>query len=121
MSNNPQRSIQRAGGVFQGLSRQIKLILRLMGDKRVSPVLKLMPIGALVYMIWPIDLMPGIPVDDAAVVWLGSYLFIELCPPEVVQEHMDALRRTPPLDWENNPPRSEGDVVDAEYRDVTKG
>ena len=45
----------------------------------------------------PIDLIPDIalPVigelDDAAILWLTNYLFIELCPPNIVQEHVKKL------------------------------
>ena len=83
--------IRRGGGVFQGLSQRIRLIVRLMGDPRVSPLLKVLPVGTLLYLIIP-DLAPG-PIDDAAIIWLGTYLFVELCPPDVVQEHMAAETR----------------------------
>ena len=86
MSENP---IVPGGGVVQGLSLRIKLILRLMGDRRVSPLIKLLPLASLVYIFVP-DLVVG-PIDDAAALWLATYLFVELCPPEVVREHMDAL------------------------------
>jgi hypothetical protein len=75
---------------FQNLAIQLKLIMRLMGDKRVSPFLKLLPIGALIYFLVP----EPIPyIDDPIVVGVGSYLFVELCPPHVVAEHKEALRR----------------------------
>jgi hypothetical protein len=81
-----------SGGMFQGLSSRIKLIFRLMGDPRVSPLLKLIPVGSLVYLVFP-DIAPG-PVDDALIIWLSTYLFVELCPPDVVQEHSDAINKT---------------------------
>jgi len=81
-----------SGSVFGELLMKIKLILRLMGDSRVNIFLKILPIAGLAYWILPLPLDNMIPVvDDAAVVWLGSYLFIELCPPQVVQEHMEQL------------------------------
>src|SRR3990170_8919665 len=82
------------GGVFQDLALRVKLILRLMADKRISPFLKLIPVASLVYLLFP-DLAPG-PFDDAAVIWLGLYLFVELCPPIIVEEHMAELARTIP-------------------------
>jgi hypothetical protein len=101
MAKPPSDSlVPRGTGVFEGIGYRIKLILRLMKDPRVNPLVKLLPIGALVYLFAP-DLVPG-PLDDAAVIWLGSYLFVELCPPEVVQEHMRALTS----------------VVDGEFRPV---
>ena len=77
------------GGFFNQIGTRIKLILRLMKDQRVNPLLKLLPIGSLLYMIIP-DLAPG-PIDDAAIIWIGAYLFVELCPPEVVEEHQREL------------------------------
>ena len=73
------------GGMVRDFVKRMKLILKLMGDRRVSPWAKLIPVGALIYLISPIDLIMGIPgidaLDDAAVLWIGSTLFVELCPP----------------------------------------
>jgi hypothetical protein len=87
--NQPRKIITANSGVFQELLKRIKLVLRLMGDRRVSPFLKLLPVAGLVYWLVP-DLLPG-PIDDAAIIWLSTYLFVELCPPDVVQEHVDYL------------------------------
>ncbi|MEW6569282.1 MAG: hypothetical protein AB1449_14190 [Chloroflexota bacterium] len=102
MSDNTRHDLVRSpgGGVFHGLALRIKLILRLMADRRVNPLLKLLPLGSLVYLLIP-DLVPG-PVDDAAMIWLLAYLFVELCPAEVVAEHMQALTS----------------VIDAEWREI---
>jgi len=108
---------QYQGGFFQGLSNQVKLILRLMADRRVNPFLKLLPIGALAYLVIP-DLVIG-PIDDAVIIWLGTYLFVELCPPAVVLEHRQKLERELSghlSDLPNNgeAPKDE-DIIDAEY------
>ncbi len=104
MGDKPKRSlVPRGGGFFQELGMNFKLILRLIRDRRVNPLLKLLPIGSLVYLVVP-DLAPT-PIDDAAVMWLGSVLFVELCPADVVQEHRNALRS----------------VVDAQWREVDEG
>ena len=79
-------------GVVQDLSIRLKLIVRLMTDRRVSPLLKLLPIGSLVYFLVP-DLAVG-PIDDAAIIGLAAYLFVELCPPDVVQEHLEEIVKT---------------------------
>jgi hypothetical protein len=94
MSDKNERKITlpQNKGFIQDLTLRIKLILRLLGDGRVNPLLKLLPIGSLIYLVVP-DIAPG-PVDDAAVIWLATYLFVELCPPDVVQEHLDALNAT---------------------------
>lgn len=89
---SPQR------GMTRDVVTRLKLILRLMGDRRVSPLVKLIPLGAIAYLISPIDIVMGIPgvaaLDDAAILWIGSNLFVELCPPNVVQEHMQELGGT---------------------------
>ena len=99
MSENRSRSVvpSQGGGVFQGIATRIKLILRLLGDRRVSPLLKLLPIGSVLYLVIP-DLAPG-PIDDALVIWLGSTLFVELCPSHVVKEHLDALNSVVEGEW----------------------
>ena len=115
-------------GLIQNLILQGKLILRLMGDKRVNFLLKLLPIGALIYLISPIDLIPGavIPVigalDDAAVVWLGATLFVNLCPEEVVKEHMNALQKVTNATWRDAPiPNETDEVIDVEAQEIPKG
>ena len=118
MSEDKNRKmIPAQGGIFNDLSVHIKLILRLMGDARVSPFLKLLPIGSALYFVIP-DLAIG-PLDDVAVVWLGTYLFVELCPPEVVEEHRAALRNLPlPGQW-REPDKTQGEspneIIEGEY------
>ena len=114
MSDGKDRKIvtSKGGGIFQGIAAQIKLILRLMADKRVNPLLKLLPIGSLVYLVVP-DLVPG-PLDDAAILWLGTYLFVELCPPDVVEEHLKSLSRDVISEIRDKPLDDE-DIVDAEF------
>jgi hypothetical protein len=104
MGDKPNRQLTprpEGGGFFQDLSTRAKLILRLLGDRRVNIFLKLLPIGSVVYLLMP-DLAPG-PIDDAAVIWLGAYLFVELCPPDVVQEHMRALTSVIDGEWREVP------------------
>ena len=84
-------SPQDETGFFRGLLNQVKLVMRLMGDQRVSPLLKALPIGALVYLVIPADLVPLMPLDDAVVIGAGLYAFVELCPDDVVAEHRAAL------------------------------
>jgi len=107
--------VSQQSGVVRNVINQLKLIMRLMGDSRVNIFAKLIPIGALVYLISPIDAI-SIPVigalDDAALLWLGSYVFTELCPPAVVAEHMKELAGNMNV----NP---QDEVVDAEATDVS--
>lgn len=111
---NRKLVVPAQGGMTRDFVNRLKLIFKLMGDSRVSPLVKLIPVGALVYLISPIDVLMGIPgvaaLDDAAILWLGSNLFVELCPPEVVQEHMQAL--------DSNLEDTSGEIVDAEATDI---
>ncbi|MBN1535879.1 MAG: hypothetical protein JW908_04025 [Anaerolineales bacterium] len=114
MNQRKERTIteSKGGGVFQSFAGTIKLVIKLMADRRVNPLLKLLPIGTLVYLVVP-DIMIG-PLDDAAVIGLGTYLFIELCPPDIVKEHRDAIKGIftgeipDPID-------EDADIVDAEF------
>ncbi|HSO28038.1 MAG TPA: hypothetical protein VLS48_08210 [Anaerolineales bacterium] len=99
-------------GFFYDLSLRMKLVLRLMADPRVSPLVKLLPIGAVIYFVIP-DLAPG-PIDDAAILFLGTYVFVELCPPDVVAEHEQALQQAIPGKI-RDAQRGEEDVIDADY------
>lgn len=74
---------------LRGLRNQIKLIWRLLRDDRVNLLLKLVPIGSFIYLLFPFDL-PG-PLDDAVIIGLGLYTFVEMCPDEVVAEHRQDL------------------------------
>ncbi len=92
-------------GFLQDLAFQLKLMWRLLKDNRVNFLLKLLPVGALIYLVSPVDLIPGavLPVvgalDDAAVLWLGFTLFVSLCPEEVVREHTNALQHVITSTW----------------------
>lgn len=118
MPNNKsdKLTVRSNGGMFRDLVLRLKLIVRLMGDNRVNPFLKLLPIGSLIYLVFPFDLISVIPgvsaLDDVAIVSLGAYMFIEFCPPDVVQEHMRQL--TSNMDAVD----SLDDVVDAETVDM---
>lgn len=117
MSNKNDRKITlpQNKGFFHDLTLRLKLILRLLGDGRVNPLLKLLPIGSLVYLVVP-DIAPG-PVDDAAVIWLATYLFVEMCPPEVVEEHLEALNATRKVMdnyQETSQSGEQGEVIDGE-------
>jgi uncharacterized membrane protein YkvA (DUF1232 family) len=109
--------IPQQSGVIRNLINRTKLIWRLMADRRVSPWVKLIPVGALLYLVSPVDLIMGIPgidaIDDVTVLWFGSTLFVELCPPNVVNEHVKAMA--------GNMETSDSDeVVDATATDISE-
>jgi hypothetical protein len=123
MSDDPNRkvTIPKNPGMLNDLVNRIKLIIRLLGDRRVSPLIKLIPIGSALYFIIP-DLVLG-PLDDAAIIWMATYLFVELCPPELVDEHMRAIQGLPPVGVSHAGASTgdeeivEGEIIDAEFQD----
>ncbi len=124
MSQNNPREIKPANpGLFNQVALQIKLIIRLMGDSRVNPFLKILPVISLLYWLLP-DPIP-LPFDDAGIMFLGSYLFVELCPRAVVNEHLLELKAgradpnaDPNMDPDTKAKAEQGDVVDGEFHDI---
>jgi uncharacterized membrane protein YkvA (DUF1232 family) len=114
--SNMKRVVPTNQGMLQDILLKTKLIYRLMGDNRVNTFLKAIPVASLIYLISPIDFMPFLPFDDIAVVGLGMYLFLELCPQYVVEEHLTNLRMNIPRPFQNS--TKDEVVVDAEFRDV---
>lgn len=104
---------RRGQGVLEALLLRGRLILRLLRDPRVPWYLKFLPVGAFVYLMAP-DLLPLNPLDDTVVVGIGFYLFLELCPPQVVQEHLRALERVIPGVWRDPEP---GEIVEGEWHE----
>jgi uncharacterized membrane protein YkvA (DUF1232 family) len=111
---NSDIMVTQQGGVIKNIMNQMKLIFRLLGDRRVSILAKVIPVSTIVYLFSPDPIMFPIigAVDDVALLALGSYIFTELCPLEVVQEHLKALAGNATVD------PSKDDVVDAETTDV---
>ena len=113
MADKNKKITPSNGGVFQNFTDRIRLIARLMADSRVNALVKVLPVGALLYLLVP-DLAPG-PLDDALILWLGSTVFVELCPMDVVAEHEEAIRKAIEGEWKKANP---DDVVDSDARDL---
>jgi uncharacterized membrane protein YkvA (DUF1232 family) len=80
----------------QDVVRQARLAWRLFWDQRVPLWTKSVPPAVLAYVLFPVDIItdvaPGLgQLDDLAVILLGVKLFINLAPPEIVQEHLREL------------------------------
>ena len=87
------------GSIFRGIIRRMRLLWRLMWDRRIRFTLKMIPLGSLLYLGSPIDLVfdffpiVGI-IEDIVIVLLGFRLFLLLCPRRIIEEHlydMDSL------------------------------
>ena len=117
MSDNKKIIPNKNDGFFEGIANYLKLVYRLMIDARVGIALKAIPFLSLVDWISPFDI--PLPIDDAAVIWGLTYLFIELCPPDVVAEHRAAISSEIFGSWADSPPTEldEDDILDADYKE----
>lgn len=102
---------------FRNFILQVRLVWLLFRDRRVPLWLKMLPIGSIVYLFSPLDFLPDtIPVltqlDDLAVLLIGFRLFIDMCPAEVVAEHMQTL--TGRSAWEVEPKPGRPPEVEAD-------
>ena len=84
-------------GFFREVWQQARLVYHLLRDPDVPFYLKLLPFAAVLYLLWPVDILPDIaPVlgqlDDVTALLVSSKVFIELVPPHVVARHMDRIR-----------------------------
>ncbi len=110
----PRRLVSKPNtGFFAELGIQARLLWRLMQDARVNPLYKLLPIASLFYLLFPLDFVG--PIDDAFVIWLGSTLFIELSPPEIVQEHRSILEPLRKGQDEDTASIEEENIIDADF------
>jgi uncharacterized membrane protein YkvA (DUF1232 family) len=122
-SNQPRQVKPVSMGFLADLIRQARLAWRLFFDPRVALWLKIIVPVSLMYVISPVDFVPDVipglgQLDDLAVLVLGVKLFIELCPPEIVREHWQALMGE--ANWRVEPEQSSSSssasqVVDAPY------
>ena len=111
-SGNPHPA---SGDLFEGLALRIKLILRLMMDRRVNLYLKFLPILAIGYLFIPEEFFG--PLDDLTVLVIGMVLFVEMCPPKVVEEHMKQLRgqaASGRASWR----KGDENVIDGEFYEI---
>jgi uncharacterized membrane protein YkvA (DUF1232 family) len=83
----------RALQVVAHLPDFVRLYWRLFRDSRVSILAKAVLVLTLGYVVWPVDLVPDLlpvlgEIDDLGIALGGLWLFIRLCPPEVVRERV---------------------------------
>ena len=101
-------------GFVSEIAVKAKLVIRLMKDRRINPLLKLLPFAGVLYLVFP-DFLIG-PIDDAAILFAGSYLFLEVCPQNIVQEHKQALLAERELDIKKA--NEKDDIIDGEFHDL---
>ncbi len=113
--NHPVSSGGPLGSLLSFIGN-ITLAWRLFKDQRVPIWTKSIPVLAVAYLIWPLDLLAD-PIlglgqlDDLGVLLLGTKLFLTLCPTSVVEELK--LRST---GSEESVESSNDDVIDTTFR-----
>lgn len=122
MKNPKDLKSPRDSAFFRGIADHFKLVWALWTDPRVSPLLKILPLGSIIYLVSPLDMV--IPViDDVGVMWFFTYLFIELAPEDIVEEHRRNIVHTVYREWKETKDDvefSEEDIQDAEFREKTQ-
>jgi uncharacterized membrane protein YkvA (DUF1232 family) len=116
---NRQRQIVRSpeeqAGVLRTLYERGILTWKLLWDRRVGFLPKLIPLLALAYIVSPVDLLPALvmgplaplgALDDVGVMLLGLNLFVQAAPPDVVAEYLRELSRS------RTPSRTDEDVIE---------
>jgi uncharacterized membrane protein YkvA (DUF1232 family) len=66
--------------------RKLTFFRLLLQDGRVPLYVKLLPLVVAVYLASPIDLLPGIILDDVALALLALVLIIRFAPRHVLEE-----------------------------------
>jgi uncharacterized membrane protein YkvA (DUF1232 family) len=115
----PRQPIKYRPSVFVRIANYLKLFWRLLLDSRVSILLKLIPFGALVYGISPLDWVIPV-VDDLVILFLGIYLFVELCPEDIVNAHRQAIEGVlegKARDAQDDEKIVEEDLLEGEFHD----
>lgn len=93
--------------------KHVTLLWRLFNHSDVPLPLKIIPIISVLYWFNPVDIIPvpflGLtPFDDLAAVMLGSQLFLELAPADVLQRLRDEIYYGLPQD-------DDDEVIDTTY------
>jgi uncharacterized membrane protein YkvA (DUF1232 family) len=117
MNGNSTYRAGKPNGGFFGLIRDVGVAWRLLWDPAVPGLLKLvLPILALVYWFSPLDLMPGLPFDDIAILLLAARMLVSLAPDDSVRNAYAGRNAStaPP----NRPADDDGDVIDTTWRIV---
>ncbi len=91
-------SPSRVGGFLTHLPSFLRVFYRLMTDHRVSPIAKLVPLLGLLLLLTPpaleLDFIPLVgELDWLLIIFISLRVFIWLCPPEVVREHVTQVAR----------------------------
>ncbi len=80
MSNSTlNNKFGKGGSRLLAFGNDFKRAAGMITNPRVPLYLKLLlPLGAALYWFWPMDLIPGLPIDDIAVLLIAVRLFISM-------------------------------------------
>lgn len=103
--------------LLQTLFAHVRLAIRLVREPRVPLLTKALPLGALLYLVSPLDLVPDVlpflgEIDDLSLVVVALVVFLSVCPAAATAFHRAAIaqgRRYAPMP-------STADFIDAEWR-----
>jgi uncharacterized membrane protein YkvA (DUF1232 family) len=121
--------VGEAAGILAEIIKNIKLIWRLLNDRRISPWLKMIIPVTLLYLLFPVDIVPDFApglgqLDDIAVILLGLKFFVEMCPEEIVRQHLDELASVVSpwrvVEEDENPEAEPSRYIEAPYQVVDK-
>ena len=84
-------------GFLGGLWQQARLVYRLFLDPEVPFYIKLLPVAAAAYLLFPFDFLPDVipglgQLDDITILVLGAKMFIELAPQHVVERYLTEMQ-----------------------------
>lgn len=120
MKNPKKFNLSSGENLFHNIAEHLKLVWKLWLDPRVNIFLKLLPLGSVVYLISPLDIVIPL-IDDIGVLWFFTYLFIELCPEDIVEEHRREIRSTiEGTIVQDYPDIDEDSIEDAQFRPKEK-
>ncbi len=83
--------------MLRRLPQLARICWGLLLDRRVALRLKIIPVGAVVYLLLPYDFIPDFMVpligeiDDILILFLAFRLFLHLVPAEVLYEHQQRV------------------------------
>ena len=88
----------RVGNLMLHMPRFFRVFYRLMKDGRVSLLAKLVPLCGVLLLLTPpaieLDFIPLLgELDWVLVIYISLKVFIWLCPPDVVREHVLQVAR----------------------------
>lgn len=103
-------------GMLTNLLNEMFSAWRLVFDARVPMTLKLiLPVAAVAYWFWPIDLMPGLPFDDVAVLLVALHFFVKFAEEGLAKSGAMPADSPNPTDGSSS---ANGQVVDTTWQRV---